>query len=477
MKESFVGSGPADGSALVGADGPPPRESEQPIAVQPPLRCPTHLLRLIGKVENVHGAVRAHVPEAFPCAQRNNIVFQALLLSQKTPQDASMSSSQAENSTEVVDVHACDALEFMVCPHDGCGFAICQRHVVMSRTDRAIATLLRLVYIGKRRGAVALLGLVGIVLAQALYLPAVRTAAAAVICSSELFCEYPTCYDPPTADYLVLVLFSGFVLIFIGIGVVAFFFAITYRRKRMVVHSRAVDPSRLTFPGKVAHNERPLTFVGIALCGLPTPDWQYLGVLDSSVFKGVYRQYHFASMMVHGVLMVFKAVLVVVILGGGEPDSLQQLALVGGVELAQEVFFTVLTPFLHPWIDAVAKVGFLHQVLTVALLFFHRANVAEDPTATWLTWVMIGVSATYVLLVIAIVVGVVVIPWCSMLRRRHLRERKLEEKQRAQAHAGAEEDTEGGPADLSLSESGNESDAFGGDDLRVSVHVDDDDRL
>merc|ERR1719197_1000992 len=249
-------------------------------------------------------------------------------------------------------------------------------------------------YVAERIGALSILGLVMVTVAQSMYLPAVRNAVAAVFCHSSLACEFPDCNDPATPSFLALSLMSGLVLLFIGIGFIAFLFGFVAGRKVALVKSGIFEPADLNFRGQapdpvldengwpdgdspeVPPKRMPTSMLEVLTCDVDEKKWAAILQRDESMFKGAYQQYEFRYMAVHGPLMVFKLLQLAVVLYAGEPNSLTQLMAAGAVEVAQLLALVLTNPFTDPWIDALSKAGAVHQVGQLGLMGLFRADVA-----------------------------------------------------------------------------------------------------
>jgi len=401
-----------------------------PVSMLPPLQCPTHR-GLIMNATDDHKLVRriADDDDVYRC---------------KFHPDADDDVATEYNKwfrSELDVALGCHPVDFYVCPERTCNHAICANCMLWrSKKEKLVAKAISLRYVAERLGALAILGLVMVTLAQSMYLPAVRNAVAAVFCHSSLACEFPDCYSPPTPAYLVLALLSGLVLLFIGVGFVAFLFGFVAGRKVALVKSGILNPGDMHFWGQspdpvvdedgwpdgdtpeVAPKRAPASMLEVLTCDIAADKWQAILQRDESMFKGAYQQYEFRYMAVHGPLMVFKLLQLGVVLYAGEPNSLTQLAAAGLVEVAQLAVLVATNPFTDPWIDALSKAGAVHQVGQLGLMGLFRADVAEDPGRRGAAFAMIGLATAYFVLVVAVIVFVVVVPVATAWRRTKARE-------------------------------------------------------
>jgi hypothetical protein len=438
-----------------------------PLKLTPAVRCPIHRRHFVSATRHHALAQRIGTDGTYACLFGDEA-------------DPAAAAYRDICRTELENELGCDPAAFYVCPEPTCNAAVCKNCMRFpNKYSELKSRLLSIQYQLRRMGALSIVGLIVVTLAQSLYLPAVRNAVAAVFCHVSLMCTFPDCYSPPTPSFLLLALASGLILLFIGVGFVAFLFGFVAGRKVTLVTSGIFEPEHLRFwgqgnigegaggggapagqpqdagsagmPGQVQSTgdlaamdstaaattttaaaelddslvdeaRFPATTLEVLTCDIDDAQWQAILQRDESMFKGAYQQYEFRYMAVHGPLMVFKLLQLGVVLYAGEPNSLTQLAAAGLVEVAQLAVLVATNPFTDPWIDALSKAGAVHQVGQLGLMGLFRADVAEDPGRRGAAFAMIGLATAYFVLVVAVIVFVVVVPVATAWRRTKARE-------------------------------------------------------
>jgi uncharacterized membrane protein len=404
-------------------------------------RCPVHGLRLIAAVPEVHDLVRQrlmHVDDnVYPCAHRNNLVFQLFCSKHKV------------NKAGDVVVKGCNELDYTVCPDDSCNFSICNNCSHATLGDSLAAFIARRQYLIHRQGLATTLGLLFIAAATAMYQPAVKGALIATFCHSTLLCDFPDCYNPATPTFLALAIGSAIVLLVFGLGLFWMFLSVVWSRKKAILRSSALRNHLTKNPllpcyGSEPHEPSQDISVGdMFLVSADAVGYASLLREDTSLFRGLYEQYEFRWMCLHPFTFVFKIAIVCVVLYAGEPNTLRVILLSGLVEIVQLVFYLATQPFTDPWLDTLAKGGSLHQVIQLGLMCLYRADTYEDPNKNGAAYAMIVFATVYLILVLVVLAIVVVIPavrqfLASRQRQEEERERVREMRQKRQEAAQAQ---------------------------------------
>jgi deleted-in-malignant-brain-tumors protein 1 len=401
------------------------------------IRCPMHDFRLIPAQRDVHRRVR-HLcgSRAYRCSHRNNFVFRQYGQAAKQTAssfkgtnepyaDGTESDSIAEIAANTINQKAtCSYDEYYVCQDDACNFCVCFSCQRLGVFERARAAVAGKQYTLQRDGVLATLGLLFILMVQAIYLPAVKAAIQTLFCHSSLNCHFPHCYQPGTPVFLALALGSALVVMFFGIGIIAFLFFVVFERKRLLLGSTILRDFGLQreslFRPKCTYDPEPYqpeghgrqpTGYDVLSVGLDDES-AYLAVIaeDRSMFKGLYEMYEFRWMYVHPVTFLFKVAILFVVLYSGEPNSLRLIVYSGVVECSQLLFYIVTEPYTELLLDVLTKAGCLHNVAQLGLMSLYRADTYLDPTNDRVVFVMIAIAIIYVLLAVVIIFIVVVWP-------------------------------------------------------------------
>ncbi len=117
-------------------------------------------------------------------------------------------------------------------------------------------------------------------------------------------------------------------------------------------------------------------------------------------------------MLCHSRYYVVKILAIGGILYVSEAGFLLQLIYCGCIEFLMLLHFMIEEPYVDPWMDFLAKVGAVHQVLQVGLLCFFRVEVAVDPTKPirYAAWIMAAFTGLYCVFTWAATLAVTVRP-------------------------------------------------------------------
>jgi hypothetical protein len=389
-------------------------------------RCPYHGRRLIWATDELQLAVRLMHPEgrAYPCAGRGNRELLLAVGSRNSGPDRlykqKANKSLVRNSMvpplardhigERVLAEPCDDDDLLVCQQRRCNFCLCDKcSNIPGKRRRILAQYSTQRHVVTRLGAFSVLGFLLVILAQAMYLPAVKSAVMVTLCHVQLVCSYPGCYEKITPAFVAMVGFSAVLLLILGLGLVLLMCIVVFRRKERLVRSGVLS-GQFSIGGQEMRQD-PATTWQVIRCDLPAHVWQGVLSLDKSMFKVLYEQYEFKYAVFQPVTLVFKVLLVAVVLFVGEPNTLQQLVGAAAVELLQLGFYTFTNPFVDPWIDTLAKAGSLHQVLQLALMCQYRVNTARNPTDRAIGQAMFAVAVIYLCFVVVILCVLVAVPF------------------------------------------------------------------
>ena len=290
----------------------------------------------------------------------------------------------------------CSAVEFFACPHEDCDFAVCRVCVDKSLGKQEV--IQRLV-IGKLYAAIMSTPIYAI--ADFVYLPIIELAVAVVFCRFPMQCIYQWCYHSFRESFGLATLFANLAIIAFGGGLVMVLLDIAVHRKELILTENVIDPGRIS--------EQPLITPWARLwCNMLPSDWSAITELDDSSANALYSNYEFKWVAIHGPLLVFKVIIVVAVVTLPQ-GSLGQLYALVSIETLQLLVSLWTSPFTDPWVDVMAKVGFLHQIAQLCCVGLFRHFVYRRPESRGdIPAVMIAVAViyfTFVLLVLGYVVA------------------------------------------------------------------------
>ena len=316
---------------------------------------------------------------------------------------------------------ACDE-RLYVCPVDSCGYTVCYAcYGEVNAFHNILVIIRKKFYMLKRAGLEQLIGLAAIVIAEAIYLPAVRTAMMLISCDRFYICEFPRCYDKISSIFGIAVVGSALVLVVLGLGLLAFEWAMIIQRKLSVVNSglwneHLISPMCL-FRAKLGGSNteegvsyQPTNILSKVFCGMNSDAWREILRRDRSTLKGLYEQYEFHHIWIHPMLLLFKLSLVVAVVLS-IPDSVEQLGAMGAVEVTQLILISATNPMSDPWINLFTRASCIHQVLQLAYMSFHRVIVYEHASSIGMSPAMIATTVLFFITAVVVVVFAVVVPY------------------------------------------------------------------
>jgi hypothetical protein len=310
---------------------------------------------------------------------------------------------------------------FLVCPSDDCLYCCCRECATgMVGGLRALAASKK--YQIGRGGMLGVVGFLGIMLVQIIYLPIMSTAILILRCHPIYQCEFPNCYAKIETIFFVAVIYSAFTVLFLGLGLPLFFYREARGRKLAILESGALD---YLWP----EGERQTA----VFTKIPSATWNKILALDGSMMKSLYEQFEFRFMVLQGTTLVMKF-LIICPSAFAEPNSIVQLLGAVAVEVAQLAFVLVFSPFVDHWINLFGKIGSLCMICLLGFMCLHRVSLANDPEAAGYGREMIIVITFYALMFLFIIFKVVILPYIAMrLKNRQARKEAIEEAERQAA--------------------------------------------
>jgi hypothetical protein len=377
--------------------------------VEWPAICPKHHMRLIKASRSIHPAVlldNGHAP--YVCCMQRESKWYAFLHKER---------------------HACSNIfdaEFYLCPEDDCNFCVCDHCAELSAVERARADAAGKLYESKRTGGVGVVGMIALTLLLLIFLPLLRHVLMILVCHPEYQCEFPGCYNDLTGLFAIAVIYS-----IVTVGFLFFFFlccliANLGLRKIQACDSGALDGSfKRGCPAVVDPEYKPEGIVAKLFADCDNAAWQDVLRFDATMLSSLYAGYSFRFMTLMGPLdLIFKLLLVLPIILA-DPNSLEQIFGASIVEVSLLVFLLMTNAFVNQWVNLLAHLGSLHQILLLGFMALHRVAVNEDPDSVGYTDAMIAVSASFLGCVALLFLKVILIP---TLTDAHARAKSWEDR-------------------------------------------------
>jgi hypothetical protein len=368
-----------------------------------------HDVWLIPALDNVHLAAKKKdsTGTTYPCASRTNgadpeeiaALFGPCPCAVIPPGTSGEKAADWEEARE----------ELFVCPEDGCNYALCGVCNKLDKGKKVKCRIAGLRYKAERMGGTYIIGLIMVLVAQALYLPAMKSSLVIIFCHRSIRCQFPDCYSPATPGFLFTMACGCCLLAILGVALVMFFASSVFERKRTILRRELMKQYVETLPFEFCRADKDYESVINVITAKCTDERAWAAVLryDTSVFKGLYEGYEFQYMLLQPLVFVGKLVVIAIVLFVGEPDSLTQIVAVTVVEIVQGVWTIVTAAYIEPWIDLLAKATAVHQVTQLGLMCLYRADTWENPKAIGTAYGMIAVAVLY-LVVLGIVIKNVV---------------------------------------------------------------------
>jgi hypothetical protein len=348
--------------------------------------CPHHDVRLVASSHHVHRALRRSDPRLYNCSCSGRSTLSAMACGEEEA------------------LRGCKASAFYVCPDARCNFAVCD--TCYNADVGAVGAVWR-----KGVSFVAASDIssgLEFQLAQVIYLPCVQWCLVVLLCKFPIACSFRGCYNPAEPGFAVLASMSAIVLTMFGGGLVLLLTLAMLHRKRMILSSHVVEAAE-----KRGVSHQVWTMSNIMFVNLEHETWTAITKYDTSHAKCFYAPYEFKYMVFIGPLLSFKVYQLMFIMNL-RSNSTEQLTFAALLEAFQWLLYMFTDPFTNPWLDALAKGGFLHQIAQLGLLNLYRDGIMEDPYTRGITpYVMVLLGVAYVGLVIAFIVVMVVHPYVN----------------------------------------------------------------
>ena len=293
-----------------------------------------------------------------------------------------------------------------VCPEPDCGYAVCARCYDGGAIAGTVSSFIAMMEDVKKRGAVGAVGTIVVIVSGIVYLPVLKHAMMVIMCHPQYQCIFDRCWSDPNMMYVIGLLMSFNVVLFVGLGLIVVELWVLFKRRYALVpilpHRDIIRSFKMwCLPTQQVRKEYFMQFL------------KY----DTSMLKSLYQPFEFAFLWFNPLQLAFKAG-VVAALVMAEPNGLVQLACCSLVEVVYALALVLFRPFSNGWIEALARVGSLHQLVQLGLMCLHRVKVADEPTSIGHGDQMIAAAIVYIVCVVCILVGAFAGPHVARWWRR-----------------------------------------------------------
>jgi hypothetical protein len=354
------------------------------------MMCPVHNRSLIPAMEEQHFLERNR-DGSFPykCVHtRSNLFHLNALTAQKAREEGLSRGMLTDDDEDGVEVEPCVEDEVFVCPlsmssGSPCRYTVCGL-CCSTRTPLTVVDHIDSLFaaVGTRVDRMTLRMLLFLAI-QALLFPVTQNCMMILACNPIYQCEFPHCYNPPSQGFLAAVAFACLVLVGFRLLVVVLWTVELSRRKKVL--NALIDDSECM--------------------------WTWFLAMDSSILSALYRKYEFLYMEVDPSLQLIFQVALSAASAFTQKETRPQVLSLAVVEGLNCAFLSVSNLYADPWMDILAKVGSIHQIVQMALLSNHRALALDDPNTNVMSPVMIGVAGAYFIFVFLVTRHTVYVPW------------------------------------------------------------------
>ena len=285
------------------------------------------------------------------------------------------------------------------CPEEECMYAVCEDCYNGGTVDAALTSAMSTLAEIRQKGVWRVVSTFIVLACGLLYLPVTRNALLILFCHPTFACEFSACWSNPKLSYVISALVSFVALAVISIGLVVLELSLLHRRRE------AIAPTLFLIP--IIRKKCNLPCLPQALPSRGEYDL-FLSV-DTSMLKSLYEPFDFAFFYMSPLQLIVKAAIVLCLVTT-VPNSLTQLVIVSALEALYGLVIVFMSPYKNFWIEILARLSAMHQMLQLGLFSLHRVDIRQNPNGTGYTNQMILTSAVYFGLVVVIIFGVFVGP-------------------------------------------------------------------
>ena len=283
-----------------------------------------------------------------------------------------------------------------------CSYALCTMHFQGGVVDSLLACeVLPVVRDAARYGVSWTALFIFIVLGNLYYTPFLRTAQMVLSCHPYYQCAFESCWGATDVNFTIASQLSLSIIFFYGLGFPVILFLLLRRRMRQV-HSVFFSPEYGDRFASIDSEEA-------------SAEWKRLTATDFTVLGSLYKCFSLRWMLIAPMLLVWKAALLAppVFI---ETGTIGQSVGVAMVEISFGAFWFIANPCIVPSVDAMYKVGIVHQMLFLGLqnIDVHVRYHGKGSTGI----AMVILTALY------LVISIGVIAWTKSGAVRHVLKRK-----------------------------------------------------
>lgn len=256
-------------------------------------------------------------------------------------------------------MYVCGHVESMENPDDGekrqvsCTFALCERHYAAPLYMQFLAPVLMVFRQLKLKGPLWFIVALAVILANALYMPILKTSLLILICDPFYSCSFPTCWNKPDRTFVIAGFLCIVVIVYFGI-LYPLALIVVLRRRKFMMHNAFFAEE---YAGRFQDENEVLHM----------SEWRRYLATDSSALSKIYQTFEFKWLYLPPVILLWKfGVLVPAIYA--KRNSFEQLLGVSLVQLGFAVFLSVTEPSISPMVDLMYKFGGAHQMFILGSL-------------------------------------------------------------------------------------------------------------
>jgi hypothetical protein len=313
------------------------------------------------------------------------------------------------------------------CPEPGCLYCVCDDCFDGGAVSSLLQNILSAASDLRQKGIWKAVCTIVIIAAMFLYLPVVRLAVQVVFCDATFQCEFGACWRNPTVKFLIAAFIAIVVLVIVGFGLIALELFLLRHRHNVLIG---------VLPLQRIQRQRDWWF--LPRHTVRHADYERFLFVDDSLLRALYEAFDFVNFWHMPLLLMFKAFLVLALVGA-EANSLTQLAAVSALEALYCVIESLSSPYQNVFVEIVARLSTFAMVLLLALMALHRADIAADATSEGYASQMVALTWAYWALFALVTVVAIAHPFVARYLRerskiRELRKSELEAKEAQRAH-------------------------------------------
>ena len=276
-----------------------------------------------------------------------------------------------------------------------CKYAVCEKHFRPPLIVNLLTPLVGLYRSAMQRGFLWFIVTVFLLLANACYTPFMKTALMILACDPTYQCQFQHCWEAPDRLFILAAYLCLVIVTFYGVGFPLSMAILLHRRKRMLHEVFFSD----VYSGRFEDTSEPGQ--------VDILEWLRFVITDPTALGKLYLSFELNWIYVPPILLFWKAAILAPAVFI-ERNTFPQLAGVAAVQFLFGVFLFVTEPSISPVVDLMYKLGSAHQMLLLGVLSLNTRQLYEGSTD--LGPLTVAITATYLLICIAIFAGVTLVP-------------------------------------------------------------------